>query len=229
MEVVNMNQKTDMPITQGRIISASWDLLRTEGIENFTMRKLAQHLDIKAASLYWHFKSKQHIFQVLANEVSKEILLSAQKEGDWKEQLHKFGNNFRVQLIKYPCSAQLLMQTPPSGSEYLTLINSMLLIIEPLPLSDRDKFSSIACLMNYILSFELDGYECEKINIAIKNEGTDDALESTNQSIEDLPDNAAGSLRRMHCNNIFNELGSDRMFQTGLNIIVLGIEKLSSL
>ncbi|WP_369293188.1 TetR/AcrR family transcriptional regulator C-terminal domain-containing protein [Clostridium boliviensis] len=63
----------------------------------------------------------------------------------------------------FPCSAQLLMQTMPSAPDYVSIYERMLFIIETLSLSDKDKFSSIACFMNYILAFELDAYERNKV------------------------------------------------------------------
>ncbi|WP_145137803.1 TetR/AcrR family transcriptional regulator [Paenibacillus sp. Y412MC10] len=92
-----------------KIITASWELQGSERIENFTVRKLANQLDIKAASLYGHFKSKQQIFHVLDEEVVKRILSAFQDNGDWSEQLFRLGVNIRKQLQSFPCSAQLLM------------------------------------------------------------------------------------------------------------------------
>ncbi|WP_067624218.1 TetR/AcrR family transcriptional regulator [Alicyclobacillus acidiphilus] len=213
-----MNASVNMPITRERIVNASWELLRECGIEQFTMRKLAKQLDIKAASLYWHFQSKQQIFQFLANEIAQKVVLSAQNEGDWKEQLYRFGNHFRNQLEKYPCSAHLMIQTVPSGAQYIDLINHMLKIVEPLPISDRGKFSSIACVLNFVLSFELDKYQQHKNDVAMKG---------VRQEIEPTVGNLPEPLRRMYLNGVFSDLGSDSMFQTGLKILIFGIEQLS--
>lgn len=222
-----MNPNKATPITKEKIVSASWDLLRSDGIENFTMRKLAKQLDIKAASLYWHFPSKQNIFQYLANEIAKKVLLSVRNEEDWKAALYQFGMHFREQLEKYPCSAQLMMQTLPSEPEYLALINAMLIIVDPLPLSDRDKFSAIACMLNYVLSFELDRYQQKKVNLAMQQDGMEHVQKQFANAMDHLPDHVADPLRRMHRNQIFSELGSISMFQTGLTILISGIEQLS--
>ncbi len=219
--------KQNMPITKEKIIAASWELLRGKGIENFTMRKLAEQLDIKAASLYWHFKSKQHIFQVLAEEVAKHILLAERDDGDWKEQLFQFGVNMRKQLQAYPCSAQLLMQTMPSAPEYVALFEHMLVVVDKLSLKDKDKFSSIACFMDYILAFELDAYERNKVRLEI----TQDIENKEQKSYLNLSiykrDSSFKILHRMHFNGMFKNMGSDDMFETGLKIIILGIEQLT--
>jgi TetR/AcrR family transcriptional regulator, tetracycline repressor protein len=217
-----MQQRHDPGITREKIISVSWDLLRAEGVENFTMRKLAGQLNIKAASLYWHFQSKQHIFQTLANEVAKAILLTAKIEGDWRSQLYHFCMQFREHLHFYPHSAQLMMQTLPSEREYFMLNDAMLQIIEPLPLSDEDKFSAATCVFNYVLAFELDHDLRMQVQAAVHQEGIGGILAMGNH----LPDSI---FRRMIQYGTVDILGTDRMFRTGLLLQIFGIEHLANM
>lgn len=222
-----MKNKIRVPITKEKIIEASWELLKNNDIEDFSMRKLADQLNIKAASIYWHFKSKQSIFQALANEVAKEILLSATQEGDWKKQLYNFAINIRNNLKLFPYSAQLLMNTVPSEPEYLSLINTLLKIIDQNDLSDNDKFSSIMCLLNYVIYFEVDQYERDKVNIAMKNETDTGAYELFVRSIQNLSSEDSNILQRMYNNTEFKESVSENMFEFGLNLILMGIEQIN--
>jgi AcrR family transcriptional regulator len=214
-------------ITEEKIIKAAWDLMDRIGIEDFSMRKLAVELNIQAPSLYWYFKNKQSIFQSLANEVAKEALIAANLQGNWKEQLTHFATTIKNTLSKYPCSAQLWMRTVPSEPDYLALINTLLQIIDHLPLEEKDKFSSIACLLNYVISFELDKYEQKKVDLLLVEENQQGAQTLFKQSIEQLSEDRAKVIKRMYDNGLFKELGSDRMFSTGLSIIVSGIEQLA--
>ncbi|WP_040950880.1 TetR/AcrR family transcriptional regulator C-terminal domain-containing protein [Gorillibacterium massiliense] len=165
----------------------------------------------------------QIFFQSLANEVSKEALQAVVLKGDWKSQLTDFAVTIKHTMTKYPCSAQLFMRAFPSEANYLALNNALLQIVDPLPLSDSDKFSSIACLLNYIISFELDRYEQRKVNKELKA----DASKLFQASLARLPEDGTFVIKRMHENGIFKEIGSDKMFETGLNIIVLGMEQLA--
>ena len=217
----------NMQITEQSIIKAAWELLEQIGIEDFSMRQLADLLHIQAPSLYWHFKSKQALFQTLANEVAKEALQSVNLEGEWEEQLYHFVGTFRGVIGKYPCSAQLLMRTVPSELDYLALINSLLQIVDHLPISDSDKFSSVACLLNYVISFELDKYEQRRVNTAMENEGDGGAQGSFLQALENLGGKGPNVVQRMYHDHLFKELGSDTMFRTGLRIIIAGIAQLA--
>lgn len=75
-------KKQQPQISEDKILETSWELLGEEGIEKLSMRRLADRLGIQAPSLYWYFKSKQHLYQRLANQVSKMILEEFHSEGN---------------------------------------------------------------------------------------------------------------------------------------------------
>ncbi|MBT2216803.1 TetR/AcrR family transcriptional regulator [Virgibacillus dakarensis] len=95
-------------VTKDKIISTSWKLLQQEGLELFSMRKLSKKLDLTVSSIYWHFNSKEAIFQELINQVSGEIEISLTKN-TWQEQLLEYGYAISEALRSRPFSAQLLI------------------------------------------------------------------------------------------------------------------------
>lgn len=99
-------KKQQPQISEDKILEISWELLGEEGIEKFSMRRLADKLGIQAPSLYWYFKSKQTLYQRLANQISKIILDEFHTEGDWKEQMEGLAVTVRSVLSRYPCSTQ---------------------------------------------------------------------------------------------------------------------------
>lgn len=213
-------------ISKTKIVNASWDLLKDEGIEGFTMRKLAEKLNARAASLYYYFENKQSLFQVLAGQVAKETLASTSKVGDWKKQLNQFAFNLHRCLKERPYSAQLLMQTAPVEHNYLSLINFLLNIVDQVPISDEKKTTSATCILNYVISFELDEYERCKIDKRMEKEGQD-VEELFRQSIERLQTENKNVLQRIYQNQYLGGMGSDQMFQIGLTILISGIEQLT--
>ena len=60
------------------------------------------------------------------------------------------------------------MKTLPTEPEYLSLINTLLKIIDQNNLSDSDKLASIICLI--VISFEIDKYEQDIIARLYNNE-----------------------------------------------------------
>ena len=62
-----------MKIQREAVIATALDLLDEVGVEGLTMRRLAQELDIKAASLYWHFANKQALMNGIADALIEGV------------------------------------------------------------------------------------------------------------------------------------------------------------
>ena len=64
------------PLSREAIIGAALGLLRTEGLERLTMRRLAAALDTGAGSLYVYFRNVEHLYAALLDELLGEVDLS---------------------------------------------------------------------------------------------------------------------------------------------------------
>ncbi|MCD1260532.1 TetR/AcrR family transcriptional regulator C-terminal domain-containing protein [Paenibacillus athensensis] len=218
-------KKQQPQISEDTILEASWALLGEEGIEKFSLRRLADRLGIQAPSLYWYFKSKQHLYQRLANQVSKIILEEFHADGDWKEQLAVLAATVRNVLRRYPCSTQLMMMTLPHEPDIIRFTNRMLLCVEETPLEQDQKMQVVTTLVNFVFYFVLDDYQHER-NVSAVLEAQE-ALpgEGLLQVLDAMSEADAGLFRRMFTNNLFELMGSDTAFEFGLKVILLGIEQ----
>ncbi|MGP1667261.1 MAG: TetR family transcriptional regulator, partial [Rhodanobacter sp.] len=57
------------------------DLLDQAGLDNLTMRRLADALQVKAASLYWHFANKQALMDAMADALMAQVARAAPSAG----------------------------------------------------------------------------------------------------------------------------------------------------
>lgn len=218
-------KKQQPQVTEDKILEASWGLLGDEGIEKFSLRRLADRLGIQAPSLYWYFKNKQDLYQRLANQVSQIILEEFHSEGDWKEQLTELAVTVRSVLSRYPCSTQLMMITLPHEPDIIRFNNRMLLCVESTPLKQEQKLQVIITLVNYIYNFVLDAYQHERnVSAILKNQGELPGEEMT-RLLDSMPDEEAGLFRTMFKNELFELMGTDRAFEFGLKVILLGVEQ----
>ncbi|OZB96709.1 TetR/AcrR family transcriptional regulator [Paenibacillus sp. XY044] len=220
-------KKQQPQISEDKIMEASWELLGEEGIEKFSMRRLADRLGIQAPSLYWYFKSKQNLYQRLANQVSKIILEEYHSEGDWKEQLTGLAVTVRSVLGRYPCSTQLMMSTLPHEPDIIRFTNRMLLCVESTPLEQDQKMQVVLTLMNYVFNFVLDDYEHQRNVSAILKEHGAGALpgEEMISLLNTMSETDSGLFRRMFTNGLFELMGTDKAFEFGLKLILLGTEQ----
>ncbi|MFP4975225.1 TetR/AcrR family transcriptional regulator [Paenibacillus sp. CN-4] len=218
-------KKQQPQISEDKILEASWELLGEEGIEKLSMRRLADRLGIQAPSLYWYFKSKQKLYQRLANQVSKIILEEFHAEGDWKEQLTELAVTIRSVLSRYPCSTQLMMMTLPHEPDIIRFTNQMLLCVESTPLKQEQKMQVVTTLVNYVYYFVLDNYQHERsVSEIVKDQGAAPG-EEVAQLLDTMGETDVGLFRRMFTNGLFELMGTDRAFEFGLRLILLGIEQ----
>ncbi|MGC5772883.1 TetR/AcrR family transcriptional regulator [Paenibacillus pabuli] len=218
-------KKQQPQISEDMILEASWKLLGEEGIEKFSMRRLADRLGIQAPSLYWYFKSKQHLYQHLANQISKIILEEFHSEGEWKEQMSGLAVTIRGVLRQYPCSTQLMMLTLPHEPDMIRFTNRMLLCMESTPLEQEQKLQAVLTLVNYVFYFVLDGYQHQRtVSVISKDKG---GLSSGEMMplLDSMSETEAGVFRRMYSSGLFEMMGTDGAFDFGLKLILLGIEQ----
>ncbi len=218
-------KKQQPQISEERILEASWELLGEEGIEKFSMRRLADRVGIQAPSLYWYFKSKQNLYQGLANQISKIILEEFHAEGDWKAQLTGLAVTVRNVLSRYPCSTQLMMMTLPHEPDIIRFTNRMLLCVEETPLEPEQKMQVATTLMNYVFFFVLDRYQHERNTSAMIKDQEALPGEEMLHLLDSMSEKDAGLFRRMFTTGLFELMGTDRAFEFGLKLIVLGIEQ----
>ncbi|PRS93539.1 TetR/AcrR family transcriptional regulator C-terminal domain-containing protein [Bacillus subtilis] len=218
-------KKQQPQISEEKILETSWELLGEGGIETFSMRRLANRLGIQAPSLYWYFKSKQKLYQRLANQVSKMILEEFHSEGDWKEQLMGLAITVRNVLSRYPCSTQLMMMTLPHEPDIIRFTNRMLLCVESTPLKQEQKMQVVTTLVNYVFYFVLDDYQHERSVTAILKDQEEHPGEEMIRLLDSMSETDAGLFRRMFTNGLFELMGTDRAFEFGLKLILYGIER----
>ncbi|KOS00431.1 MULTISPECIES: TetR/AcrR family transcriptional regulator [Paenibacillus] len=218
-------KKKQPQISEDKILETSWELLGEEGIEKFSMRRLADRLGIQAPSLYWYFKSKQNLYQRLANQVSKMILEEFHSEGDWKEQLTGLAVTMRSVLYRYPCSTQLMMMTLPHEPDIIRFTNRMLLCVESTPLEQEQKMQVVTTLVNYVSYFVLDDYQHERnVTAILKDQGALPGEEMVHL-LNSMSETEVGLFRRMFTNGLFELMGTDGAFEFGLKLILLGVEQ----
>lgn len=136
---------------------AALEILREEGIDKLTMRRLAERLHVKGASLYWHIRDKQELLAMIAEEVCRGISLP-DEHLPWEEQLLEFASRCRSVYLRMRNSVYALAETPPATPYRLQLIRWVNGLFDRAGFTREDGFSAGWMLNNYIISFLLDEY-----------------------------------------------------------------------
>jgi AcrR family transcriptional regulator len=64
---------SEQGLSRARLVAAALDLVHTEGLEALSMRGLADRLDVKAASLYWHVRDRRELLELLAESILDRV------------------------------------------------------------------------------------------------------------------------------------------------------------
>src|ERR1700677_4886128 len=76
------------PLSREAIVAAAVKLLRTEGLEHLTMRKVDAELDTGAGSLYVYCRSVEHLYATLLDELLGEVDRSQAGSGlPWQDRI----------------------------------------------------------------------------------------------------------------------------------------------
>jgi AcrR family transcriptional regulator len=89
------------------------ELIRNEGVEAVTIRRLAFELDVKSASLYYHFRNKEEILALAARLALEGIRGAGDPARPWREWLLENTVRYRKALLVYPDLIPTLMRRHP--------------------------------------------------------------------------------------------------------------------
>ncbi|MGR3932806.1 TetR/AcrR family transcriptional regulator [Streptomyces sp. BRA346] len=117
-------------LTRDGIIATAVDLMRAEGLDRVTMRRLAQELDTGPASLYVYVRNTAELHAAVLDELLAEVDLSpATAEGDWRERLVRVLMSYTDLLFAYPGLARSAVAARPYGTYFLNLAEGVLALL----------------------------------------------------------------------------------------------------
>lgn len=101
----------EVSTTQQRIVAAALELLKRDGLNNLSLRKLAAELHMQAPALYWHFKNKEVLVDYMAEAIlEKEFkdIEPRREEESWQDWLVKHMTRLRKAMLAYPDGARVV-------------------------------------------------------------------------------------------------------------------------
>ncbi|WP_405013950.1 TetR/AcrR family transcriptional regulator [Kitasatospora sp. NBC_01539] len=114
-------------LTRDGIVAAAVRVMRAEGLQKVTMRRLAQELDTGPASLYVYVRNTDELHAAVLDHLLGGVDLGpARAEGDWRERLERILTACMDLLFAHPGLAQSALLARPSGRHYLDLVDALL-------------------------------------------------------------------------------------------------------
>jgi AcrR family transcriptional regulator len=100
-------------LTRERLVGAALDLIGEEGLERLSMRALADRLEVKAASLYWHVRDRRELLELLAESIL-DTVRPARGGSGWRTAVLDAAAALRDRVAAQKDANRILLEVPES-------------------------------------------------------------------------------------------------------------------
>lgn len=98
-------------VTRERLVEAALALVNEEGLEGLSMRALADRLEVKAASLYWHVRDRRELLDLLAESILSSVRVSRRGSG-WRQNVLTAGSALGRAVAAQKDADRILLEVP---------------------------------------------------------------------------------------------------------------------
>ncbi|HET8726582.1 MAG TPA: TetR/AcrR family transcriptional regulator C-terminal domain-containing protein [Alphaproteobacteria bacterium] len=143
--------RSEPPLSRERIVATAVELLDAQGVNGFTMRRLADRLGAGVMSLYWHVDNKEDVFD-LALDSALEYRGPPQivESRDWRGEVFHMLEDWRACMLSHPWSASLLPRRA-LGPNVLSRLELLGRTLSRAGVADADLNVVIWSLWNYVM------------------------------------------------------------------------------
>jgi AcrR family transcriptional regulator len=152
------------PLSVEAIVDAGLRVLRAEGIEAVSMRRVAAELDTGPASLYVYVHNRQDLLNKMFDAVVGEVDLGDEPDPKrWREQLEELLMRIRDAMDRYPGIARVPLANIPTGPNAMRGADRMLGLLRAGGVDNRSAawFVDVVALYVNAASFERSIYVAE--------------------------------------------------------------------
>jgi TetR/AcrR family tetracycline transcriptional repressor len=204
-------------VTRELIVRRALDVLDEEGFDGLTMRRLAERLGIKAASLYNHLSDKDELLALIADAICAGIP-DLDPDKPWREQVEAMALQVRHALMAHRDGARVLAATPPAGPHRLRLIEQVLKALRGAGFSSALVADASFVMNSYVVGFVLD----ENLGLGDDPASAKRRREKVRRWFKALPKQDYPTLVALADDLV--DSSADRRFALGLRALLDGLE-----
>lgn len=117
------------PLSEEVVVDAALAILKSEGLDAISMRRVATALDTGAGSLYVYVSGRDGLLQAMQDRVLATVELEPPAPAHWRAQLHGLLARMHAALIAHPGIAATTLAIPPRSEAALLLQENLLGIL----------------------------------------------------------------------------------------------------
>jgi AcrR family transcriptional regulator len=212
------------PLTREAIVATALRVLDRDGLDGFSMRRVAEELDTGAASLYWHVGSKDGLLDLVLEEVIGEQVNEVPDPDPerWQEQFKQVARVMRQAIRRHRDIVEISIGRVPMGPNALRLSERVLAILRAGGVPDELAVQSYLLMFSVVNGFTMDegGYEAE---VAAGAPPLEESAEMVGSYLSSLPGDEFLNLTEVA--DHFANPDQDARFELLLDLFVEGLAR----
>lgn len=202
-------------LSQKLIVHTAKEMVRSDGLEKLSMRKLAAKLNVKAMSIYNHIKNKDFLIDLLLDDVISQISLPQTNE-NWQGEMLRRANSAHQVFLENAWSLIPLLSRINSGPSMLRYIDRSLACLHragfTLPEADQ--------LLNFFDSY-IYGFTLIELQFPIQ---TEDYLMTIEKMLPALVQKNYPAMHQLSLLLLQGNYDGKQSFTFGLQAILKGLD-----
>jgi len=207
------------PLTREAIVETALGLLDKDGLDELSMRRLADELDTGPASLYWHVGSKDGLLELIFDRVIGEVELPEPEPERWQEQIKEVARAGRAMILRHRDIVRISIGRIPMGPNALRVSEGIFAILRGGGVPDPLAVTAHHLLFALINGFTLD--ETTDLAVEVENLPDDAAADAARNYLASLPGDQFPNLAAVAAH--FGETDNDRRFELLIELFADGL------
>ncbi|MEU2338536.1 TetR/AcrR family transcriptional regulator [Streptomyces sp. NPDC006654] len=214
-------------LDRDRITSATVRLLDADGLDKFSMRRLAAGLNVTAMSVYWYVDTKDDLLELALDAAFGELTLPDAAVGDWRDQLRALASEYRALLVRHPWLSPLAGRYLNIGPHALAFSRVVQRVVRRAGLPAHGVTGAISAVFQFVYGYgTIESHFAARV--AAAGMTADEYFDSTMDAVTEVPDTAriieeSRDLMAARGGDTVAEM-RDRDFAFALDLLIAGIE-----
>jgi AcrR family transcriptional regulator len=148
-----------MSVGREPVARAALKLLDREGLEGFTLRKVAAEIGVQAPTLYWRFRSKQDLVDEMATQVLLDVgaeLGKAPLPSAWPDLTRLVARSLRAMLLRYRDGARMVAGTRVRSTEVYRIMEASLRVFADQGVPPDEAALCFKTVTDFVIGFTIE-------------------------------------------------------------------------
>jgi TetR/AcrR family tetracycline transcriptional repressor len=142
-------------LVREEVLTGALALLDEVGLDDFSMRRLAQALGVQAGAIYWHFSDKQALEDAMVESMFAGTL-DPPLRGSWEARVAELSRRMAAAMVRRRDGARLALRALHPGPNGLALSEALLATLREGARSQRAAYWSAAVVGYYVIGYVTD-------------------------------------------------------------------------